>query len=39
MQIIASAIVGGSHVGNSSLQVSMGNERENGPSGHLLKPN
>ena len=30
---------GRSHVGNRSLQVVMGNERENGPRGHLLRPN
>ena len=29
---------GRSHVGNS-LQVVMENERENGPRGHLLRPN
>ena len=28
-----------SHVGNRSLQVIMGNEQENGPRGHLLRPN
>ena len=31
-----SVIVGRSHVGNKRLQVIMGNERENGPCGHLL---
>ena len=30
---------GRSHVGNRSLQDVMGNERENGPRGHLLRPN
>ena len=30
---------GRSHVGNRSLQVVMGNERENGPRGHLPRPN
>ena len=30
---------GRSHVGNRSLQVVMGNERENGPRGHLLSLN
>ena len=30
---------GRSHVGNRSLQVVMGTERENGPRGHLLRPN
>ena len=40
LQLIASVIVGRSHVGNRSLRVIMGNVRENEPrAGHLLKPN
>ena len=39
MKVEESEGSGRSHVGNRSLQVVMGNERENGPHGHLLRPN